>query len=60
MFVIRWIPGGYVTKRSSNRKPYASISTDPDVKIWTSKNRAQRWLDGRDETYATQCVIEEI
>lgn len=59
-FVIRWTHGGYVTKRSPNRKPYASDKSDPDTKVWKTQAAAQRWLDKKDRLWAASCVIEAM
>lgn len=58
-FVIRWRTYGYVTKRSPNRKPYARVANDPDVKTWTTRKRAERFLSLKDDQWAANCVIEE-
>jgi hypothetical protein len=57
--VIRWATHGYVTKRSPNYKPYASTKNDPDVKVWTTRARAQAWLSRKDSNYAAACIVED-
>jgi Tfp pilus assembly protein PilP len=59
-FIIRWATCGYVTKRSPNRKPYASSKTDPDVKTWLTRRAAERFLSLKDSDWANSCVIEEV
>lgn len=57
-FVIRWREFGYVTKRSPNRKPYASKASDPGVKVWKTERAAQRFLSLKDPSWAASCVVE--
>lgn len=57
-FVIRWREYGYVTKRSPNRKPYASKASDPDVKVWKTEGAARRFLSLKGPLWAAGCVIE--
>lgn len=59
-FVIRWHNYGYVTKRQSNKKPYAPTATDLNTKTWTTRGRAERFLSLKDPQWAAGCVIEEL
>ena len=63
-FCIKWCPapgqGGYCTKRSPDRKPYAAKAQDPDVRQWASRQAAQRFLALKDSGFASCCVIEEV
>ncbi len=58
VFVIRWKPGGYVTRRSPDHKPYAATAYDPDTKVWKTYKAAKRFLSLKDELWASHCVIE--
>lgn len=59
-FVIRWDRHGYVTKRSTNRKPYTQDPLDPDTKTWATYEAAQRFLSKKDERFAASCVIVSL
>jgi len=59
-YVILWRPGGYVTKRQPNHKPYAEKATDLDTKTWKTREAAQRFLSLKDDIWASRCTIEEL
>ncbi len=40
----------YVSKRSPNKKPYASSLKDPDIKIWKTKRPVEEWILIRKQT----------
>lgn len=60
-YCVCWIPtlgqGGYVTSRHPNRKPFATVMSDPDVKVWQSKSAAERWLTRKDQLWASNCLV---
>lgn len=62
-FFIRWTPapgqGGYVTKRSPDRRPYVQHPADPDAKSWASRKNAERYLSLKDALWASHCAIVE-
>lgn len=62
-FFIRWAPrpgwGGYVTKRSPNRRPYVRHPADPEIKSWATRANAERFLSLKDAQWAANCEIVE-
>lgn len=59
-FVIHWGTVGFVTKRSTNRKPYTSSPNDPDTKVWKTEAAARKWLSLKDPTWAASCGIQQV
>lgn len=59
-YVVTWGDRAYVTKRSSNRKPYTDDPRDPDVKSWKSSRAAERRLSLKDKCWAAECRLEEV